>query len=923
MAKAPNIFDIFMAGLQSLGKGALGGLQGIQNQLPGSQQGVGRVEPTPPFTTGPGGYPMPNTPAPQPGTQMPGQPGQPQPGFLEQWGQNFGNLAKNAIQPQNLLGMYAAHRGNRPLEAYATGQQISQNRQSLEQNARKLEIDAKEAEQRGRYYDTMARSSELRALADLVGEGLSVDIALDQLEIFDPEKRARYRREFKEYQKMRKSAKAEEYLVMPVGQPDALPVPYDPVANPDHDDPSKFHKLRSNTAIAVSESAERRNVRAEARQEKEEEKTYTRRRDAEQRVIDLISANPQAQIPKDLEEKVGTDFINSYRNTVAMAKQLARTEKEPTEADIWQEAISLVPGYDPNDREKVAMAERIAQDYREKGTTRGRANREVRSQFEARLESLKPSYDSATPEEQRLILEDVNNEAIGLIRDGIITRSQLDTMIGDLQKKQGGGFFAALGGLFSRFPGLGEAADQQDAEQIRKQIRRRQALGLDASDLISQLPPGGDLAGSISQPAAQEPAGAAGIPLSASASALMPNGAAGAAGFPQGVPGASQLLAAQMAAGQLPQQPNIRPGGNGMLRPGAPGPPAAPSGAPAQLPLGGRGGAGLPLPQAGMGTPPQMPPGMGVPIQLPLSRQGAAMGLPQVQNPMAGMAASHAQTPMTPLGMATSQRRQRQLPLVPPRAPQMDRLGTPQTMRDRGIILTPSPSLQEEKNPADIPTFDPAAHGAYIMRLSRSENPEAHQQGGVLMPYRDGNGWSIGYGHRILPGEEELQQGITLQEAQDLRDRDVAVHGTEAASYYEKIRKNTTKQRPPAGNKFHWDTLPAARQEALTDLVYQRGMTNAKAKMKKFWKAVSRHDWEAAAVLLENDPTMKQFPRTGLNAYALRYGRRPTMPDVSEQLRSLTPQQLHQVITNEDIPAEDRTKALGILYEYMDSGMMR
>ncbi len=42
-----------------------------------------------------------------------------------------------------------------------------------------------------------------------------------------------------------------------------------------------------------------------------------------------------------------------------------------------------------------------------------------------------------------------------------------------------------------------------------------------------------------------------------------------------------------------------------------------------------------------------------------------------------------------------------------------------------------------------------------------------------LMPYPDGNGWSIGRGHFIQPGEEWMMYGITEEEADELYYNDI------------------------------------------------------------------------------------------------------------------------------------------------------
>lgn len=885
-----NPFDSFIQILAQLGKGVGQGMGSIY-------PGVGKVEPTPPYTTGPGGYPMPNQTPPQPGSQMPGQPGQPQPGALNQWGRNLGGLLGTIIQPQNLLAGYAATRATNPVGAWSTGVQARQNQE-------KLGIEREESASRARYYESSSNAAELRSIADLLEAGVDIEYALDQLKIKDPEKRRRLKEAFE-----KKQAEEGDVLIYDTVDQKVYNSSTPGLQDRMKEEPGRYVTTKS-TVAASMRGQDLSDVRAKEAAETQEEQfnrtasqSDTRIGQEERRLTlaesqttlenarnerleknarlvearkyanDQLSANPDAVLPDDIVTQLGgRESVEQMRTNARQAHRVTRERSAEAKQLTWEQIFASAAGdvlASPSNEGKSLEDPRL----RDLTYSSARAiyeatrpeNAQERDQFVKRVDQLREQWLAGTPAERQEIELSARYTMQDLLARHVLVPGDVEAITARLQSSPqdtSNGWQAAVGRMADWGKSL---VDMERMRSNRENFNR--SLG-EAPNFLNLF--GQNQAESAAPPAQ--------IPLSPSAAAQMPTGAPGASPMPGGVPGAAALLNAQQATSQLPGQPQI------------------------QLPQQGPsiGPAGMPA------SPPAVPPA-------PLAAAQQAQRAPD----MAGMVAAHARSP---LGASRIPTPKPGTPAVPPRQPTMDQLRdqkirTPFSLQSRGISLAP-PDVEIDKN---TPIFSPSPQ--YVARLAQYENNglSALPDDAILRPYPDGDHYSIGYGHRLRPGEDRtLGKGITKKEAEELLQRDIAVHSSEAAKYYELVRRNSlpAKSRKPRDAKFHWANLPRARQEALADIIYQRGLPNSKTKMRGFWRAVSRHDWEAAAILLEQDPVLRHFPdRTEANAYSLRYGRTPETQGIEMQLSAMSPQQLHQFVVDENYPEEDRLRALGILQQ--------
>ena len=137
-------------------------------------------------------------------------------------------------------------------------------------------------------------------------------------------------------------------------------------------------------------------------------------------------------------------------------------------------------------------------------------------------------------------------------------------------------------------------------------------------------------------------------------------------------------------------------------------------------------------------------------------------------------------------------------------------------------------------------------------------------------PYKDGAGYSIGYGHQIKPGEEHLMNGITQEQADILLQKDMAQHtaGLLKASPWVK-------------------DMPENVQVALRDMAYNMGPGFMK-KFPNLEKALKEGDYKKAADIVRNSKYASQVHGRALENAALIDGSdyKGVASQVSDYIRS-------------------------------------
>src|ERR1700744_3124783 len=120
-----------------------------------------------------------------------------------------------------------------------------------------------------------------------------------------------------------------------------------------------------------------------------------------------------------------------------------------------------------------------------------------------------------------------------------------------------------------------------------------------------------------------------------------------------------------------------------------------------------------------------------------------------------------------------------------------------------------------------------------------------HHEGLRLSGYDDTmNILTIGYGHRILPGED-FSSGITLQQAKDLLDHDLDI----AENAAQELIANYNQLNEP-------------RRGVIIDLVYNLG-SDGFSKFHRTIAAIEAEDFESAATDLEESLWYKQVKTRG------------------------------------------------------------
>ena len=113
--------------------------------------------------------------------------------------------------------------------------------------------------------------------------------------------------------------------------------------------------------------------------------------------------------------------------------------------------------------------------------------------------------------------------------------------------------------------------------------------------------------------------------------------------------------------------------------------------------------------------------------------------------------------------------------------------------------------------------------------------------------YKDGNGWSIGYGHSLTFNDTTFADGtpipehLTKEDALRLLREDIAQAEHDARSLVSEER---------------WDSLSEVRKGVIIELAYQHGYNNTK-KFEQFFEAVEKEDWQRAAGELIDSDTFK------------------------------------------------------------------
>ena len=108
------------------------------------------------------------------------------------------------------------------------------------------------------------------------------------------------------------------------------------------------------------------------------------------------------------------------------------------------------------------------------------------------------------------------------------------------------------------------------------------------------------------------------------------------------------------------------------------------------------------------------------------------------------------------------------------------------------------------------------------------------REGLSLRPYRDRDGWAVGYGHRI--GADEWMARIASG-----RPADISLD--EAERFFQ---QDVASARAWFGRLFGAVVMNAARRDALTAMIYQLGPGGV-ARFRRMCDAISRADWENAA----------------------------------------------------------------------------
>lgn len=140
------------------------------------------------------------------------------------------------------------------------------------------------------------------------------------------------------------------------------------------------------------------------------------------------------------------------------------------------------------------------------------------------------------------------------------------------------------------------------------------------------------------------------------------------------------------------------------------------------------------------------------------------------------------------------------------------------------------------------------------------KNSIKHSEGLYLQPYLDppgntNNQYSVGYGHLIKKGEEELMNGVTKEQAEQIFDKDFNEHTTATA-------KN-----------FHgFDKLDSARKAVVLDMGFNMG-PSWETVLTDAAKAIQEQRWQDAYKEILNTKYAKQVgPRAQRNANVIVSG---------------------------------------------------
>jgi len=160
---------------------------------------------------------------------------------------------------------------------------------------------------------------------------------------------------------------------------------------------------------------------------------------------------------------------------------------------------------------------------------------------------------------------------------------------------------------------------------------------------------------------------------------------------------------------------------------------------------------------------------------------------------------------------------------------------------------------QEEEGPADIPPEERVAFERSPVRR-RLKQKIKNKEGFRETPYRDGRGYSIGYGHYM--GRNPTRRYITKREADKLMDKDMREH---RRGVMRDINVPLENYRIAALTSYAYNAGPArARQRGITQAINEGDMKKAARLIKEgpiasngrvLQGLVNRRNWEACLFL--------------------------------------------------------------------------
>ena len=151
-------------------------------------------------------------------------------------------------------------------------------------------------------------------------------------------------------------------------------------------------------------------------------------------------------------------------------------------------------------------------------------------------------------------------------------------------------------------------------------------------------------------------------------------------------------------------------------------------------------------------------------------------------------------------------------------------------------LLSPIDAIGDQQPARTSSVQSQSIYDTIVSDLIRHEGDESYQKAkgmfknGKFFTYVDTRGHdTIGYGHKILPGED-FSQGITKQEARDILSRDMR-------SAWNGAHRLMSKHGVVPYNEV---------RRAIVNMVFQMGERGV-SKFPSMWKALSNRDYDTAA----------------------------------------------------------------------------